>query len=66
MTLHENAVAITPRDVSRTLNYPECERLLKDVTGAQRVLLFNQKVRCGPTQWRHLGGSYNTRPTAGP
>jgi hypothetical protein len=35
--------------------YPECERLLKEVTGAKRVHIFNHKVRRGPTQWHHLG-----------
>jgi hypothetical protein len=35
--------------------YPECEQLIKDVTGAKRVHIFNHKVRRGPTHWRHLG-----------
>ncbi|KAF1842640.1 uncharacterized protein K460DRAFT_389231 [Cucurbitaria berberidis CBS 394.84] len=35
--------------------YKECENLLKDVTGASRVHIFNHKVRRGPTQWHHLG-----------
>lgn len=35
--------------------YPECEQLLKDVTGASRVHIFNHKVRRGPTHWHHLG-----------
>jgi hypothetical protein len=35
--------------------YEECEELLKDVTGASRVRIFNHKVRRGPTQWHHLG-----------
>ncbi|KAL1871139.1 hypothetical protein Daus18300_004884 [Diaporthe australafricana] len=35
--------------------YSECEQLLKDVTGASRVHIFNHKVRRGPTHWHHLG-----------
>lgn len=35
--------------------YSECKQLLKDVTGASRVHIFNHKVRRGPTQWHHLG-----------
>ncbi|KAH8599195.1 methyltransferase-like protein [Bisporella sp. PMI_857] len=35
--------------------YPECEKLLKELTGASRVHIFNHKVRRGPTQWHHLG-----------
>ncbi|KAI7783413.1 hypothetical protein LA080_011974 [Diaporthe eres] len=35
--------------------YAECEQLLKDVTGAGRVHIFNHKVRRGPTHWHHLG-----------
>ncbi|TVY73383.1 Gibberellin cluster GA4 desaturase [Lachnellula suecica] len=35
--------------------YPECEKLLKDVTGASRIHIFNHKVRRGPTHWHHLG-----------
>ncbi|KAK6201980.1 hypothetical protein LQW54_009193 [Pestalotiopsis sp. IQ-011] len=35
--------------------YPECIRLLQDVTGARRVRVFNHKVRRGPTHWHHLG-----------
>ncbi|KAH7398640.1 hypothetical protein DE146DRAFT_497514 [Phaeosphaeria sp. MPI-PUGE-AT-0046c] len=35
--------------------YEECKELLKDVTGANRVHIFNHKVRRGPTQWHHLG-----------
>ncbi|KAF1916698.1 hypothetical protein BDU57DRAFT_574865 [Ampelomyces quisqualis] len=35
--------------------YDECKQLLKTVTGANRILIFNHKVRRGPTQWHHLG-----------
>ncbi|KAK3940177.1 hypothetical protein QBC46DRAFT_261583 [Diplogelasinospora grovesii] len=37
--------------------YPECEQLLKDVTGASRVKIFDHKVRRGPTQWHGLGAN---------
>ncbi|KAF2463564.1 uncharacterized protein BDR25DRAFT_297922 [Lindgomyces ingoldianus] len=39
----------------RSAYYEECEQLLKKVTGAGRVHIFNHKVRRGPTQWHHLG-----------
>lgn len=39
----------------RATYYEDCEQLLKDVTGATRVRIFNHKVRRGPTQWHHLG-----------
>jgi hypothetical protein len=38
----------------RTVYYRECEQLLKDVTGASSIHVFNHKVRRGPTQWHHL------------
>lgn len=37
------------------LYYPECEALVKEVTGARQIHIFNHKVRRGPTQWHHLG-----------
>ncbi|KAF1969078.1 hypothetical protein BU23DRAFT_601764 [Bimuria novae-zelandiae CBS 107.79] len=37
--------------------YEECRQLLKEVTGARQVHIFNHKVRRGPTQWHHLGFS---------
>ncbi|UNI17083.1 hypothetical protein JDV02_003461 [Purpureocillium takamizusanense] len=39
----------------RAIYYPECEQLIKVMTGARRVHIFNHKVRRGPTQWHHLG-----------
>ncbi|KAK0731043.1 hypothetical protein B0H67DRAFT_597001 [Lasiosphaeris hirsuta] len=45
----------TDEQAIRTAYYDECEQLLKDVTGASRVHVFNHKVRRGPTQWHHLG-----------
>ncbi|KAH7090228.1 hypothetical protein FB567DRAFT_577560 [Paraphoma chrysanthemicola] len=41
--------------VIETAYYDECKQLLKEVTGASRVHIFNHKVRRGPTQWHHLG-----------
>ncbi|KAM3519715.1 hypothetical protein NHJ13051_007332 [Beauveria bassiana] len=35
--------------------YAECEALIKKITGARSVHIFNHKVRRGPTQWHHLG-----------
>lgn len=35
--------------------YQECEDLVKSITGARAVHVFNHKVRRGPTQWHHLG-----------
>ncbi|KAJ4305756.1 hypothetical protein N0V90_001287 [Kalmusia sp. IMI 367209] len=41
----------------QTIYYEECRQLLKNITGATRVHIFNHKVRRGPTQWHHLGFS---------
>ncbi|KAI1470528.1 uncharacterized protein F4812DRAFT_268902 [Daldinia caldariorum] len=35
--------------------YPESIRLLKEVTGASRIFLFDHKTRCGPSHWHKLG-----------
>ncbi|KAI0011246.1 hypothetical protein F4779DRAFT_573955 [Xylariaceae sp. FL0662B] len=35
--------------------YPEAVQLLKDVTGASRVFIFDHKTRCGPSDWHKLG-----------
>ncbi|KAI0161839.1 hypothetical protein GGR52DRAFT_586096 [Hypoxylon sp. FL1284] len=35
--------------------YPECAGLVRDVTGASRVFIFDHKTRCGPTNWHKLG-----------
>lgn len=47
--------------------YAECEQLLREVTGASRIHLFNYKVRRGPTQWHHLmqGNLANRGPVRG-
>lgn len=47
-----------------TTYYDECKQLIKDVTGATRVHIFNHKVRRGPTQWHHLG--FNNLKNRGP
>lgn len=45
----------TDEDAIKVSYYKECEHFLKSVTGAQKVHIFNHKVRRGPTQWHHLG-----------
>ena len=45
----------TDEEAIQLAYYKECEQLLKDVTGASRIRIFNHKVRRGPTQWHHLG-----------
>lgn len=45
------------QDVNRIQSdyFPECEQLLKDVTGATRAFIFDHKVRRGPSNWHKLG-----------
>ncbi|KAK4187044.1 hypothetical protein QBC35DRAFT_464160 [Podospora australis] len=53
---HESAEKLfTNEQDIKSVYYPECEQLLKDITGASLVHIFNHKVRRGPTQWHHLG-----------
>ncbi|KAK0751776.1 hypothetical protein B0T18DRAFT_478584 [Schizothecium vesticola] len=40
--------------------YPECEELLRTLTGATRVLAFDHKVRRGPAFWHALNPTNNT------
>jgi len=47
--------SFTDEQAIRSVYYEECRNLLKDLTGASRVHIFNHKVRRGPTQWHHLG-----------
>ncbi|KAL2213157.1 hypothetical protein CC79DRAFT_1345707 [Sarocladium strictum] len=47
----------TDEEQIRTTYYQECAELIKSVTGARMVHIFNHKVRRGPTQWHHLGFS---------
>ncbi|KAI2620743.1 hypothetical protein GGS26DRAFT_594841 [Hypomontagnella submonticulosa] len=35
--------------------YPESIELLKSVTGASRIFIFDHKTRCGPSNWHKLG-----------
>ncbi|KAI1335813.1 hypothetical protein F5Y15DRAFT_419494 [Xylariaceae sp. FL0016] len=35
--------------------YPETEQLLRDITGASRVRIFDHKTRVGPANWHKLG-----------
>ncbi|KAI1386070.1 uncharacterized protein F4822DRAFT_304772 [Hypoxylon trugodes] len=42
-------------EVVKTNYYPESIQLLKDVTGASRVFIFDHKTRCGPSNWHKLG-----------
>ncbi|KAH6179710.1 hypothetical protein HBI61_106600 [Parastagonospora nodorum] len=47
----------TDENVITSTCYDECKQLLRSVTGASRIHIFNHKVRRGPTQWHHLGFS---------
>lgn len=47
--------SFTDEEGIRKTYYPECQQLLKRLTGASQVHIFNHKVRRGPTQWHHLG-----------
>ncbi|KAK0734518.1 hypothetical protein B0T26DRAFT_844858 [Lasiosphaeria miniovina] len=42
-------------DALRARYYPECELLVKEITGASRVVAFDHKVRRGPSSWHKLG-----------
>ncbi|KAI1635063.1 hypothetical protein F4809DRAFT_642897 [Biscogniauxia mediterranea] len=48
----------------RQVYYPQCEELLREVTGAPRVLVFDHKTRSGPSHWHRLGE--NNRAVRGP
>ncbi|KHO00530.1 uncharacterized protein MAM_01308 [Metarhizium album ARSEF 1941] len=47
--------AFTDERQIQSVYYDECEQLVKSITGARAVHIFNHKVRRGPTQWHHLG-----------
>jgi hypothetical protein len=51
------------RDVQRIQSeyFPECEQLLKNVTGADRALIFDHKVRRGPSNWHKLGSNNSSK-----
>ncbi|KAI1410246.1 hypothetical protein F5Y13DRAFT_202373 [Hypoxylon sp. FL1857] len=42
-------------EVVKTEYYPESIQLLKEVTGASRIFIFDHKTRCGPSDWHKLG-----------
>lgn len=42
----------------RTVYYPEVERLVKQATGAARVLVFDHNVRCTPMAKQGLNGAH--------
>jgi hypothetical protein len=58
LTLDKSGFGLTPHDSKvknfydeqevKTVYYPEMEQLLKDVTGAEKVIVFDHNVRCGP------------------
>jgi hypothetical protein len=56
----------TDEQAIRSVYYEECRNLVKDVTGARQVHIFNHKVRRGPTQWHHLGLDGNNLANRGP
>ncbi|CAJ2513946.1 Uu.00g020650.m01.CDS01 [Anthostomella pinea] len=51
-------------DKVQTDYYPESAQLLKDITGAPRVVVFDHKTRSGPSNWHKLGEG--NRQTRGP
>ncbi|KAI2628336.1 hypothetical protein GGS21DRAFT_492657 [Xylaria nigripes] len=52
------------RELVKAKYYPEAEQLLKDITGAPRITVFDHKTRVGPSNWHKLGEG--NRETAGP
>ncbi|OTB00377.1 hypothetical protein M426DRAFT_65986 [Hypoxylon sp. CI-4A] len=42
-------------EVVKARYYPETAQVLKDITGASRVFIFDHKTRCGPSNWHKLG-----------
>ncbi|KAI2619884.1 hypothetical protein GGR54DRAFT_639649 [Hypoxylon sp. NC1633] len=42
-------------DLVKAEYYAESVQLLKDLTGASRVFIFDHKTRCGPSNWHKLG-----------
>ncbi|KAI1373896.1 hypothetical protein F4677DRAFT_427571 [Hypoxylon crocopeplum] len=42
-------------DLVKAEYYPESIQLLKDITGASRIFIFDHKTRCGPSNWHKLG-----------
>ncbi|KAI1763289.1 hypothetical protein GGR53DRAFT_371714 [Hypoxylon sp. FL1150] len=42
-------------DLVKSEYYPESVELLKNITGASRIFIFDHKTRCGPSNWHKLG-----------
>ncbi|VBB86220.1 Putative protein of unknown function [Podospora comata] len=56
----------TSEESIKSVYYEECKELLKDITGANHIHIFNHKVRRGPTQWHHLGFNGKNLANRGP
>ncbi len=55
---HETAVSnLYDEKEVRAVYYPEVERLVKEATGAVKVLVFDHNVRCGPMSERGENGA---------
>jgi hypothetical protein len=58
LTSHETKVRnFYDEQEVRAVHYPEVERLVKDVTGAVKVLVFDHNVRCAPMAKRGENGA---------
>lgn len=58
LTRHETAVTnFYDEQLVRRVYYPEVERLVKEVTGATRVVVFDHNVRCAPMAQRGENGA---------
>jgi len=58
LTRHETTVSnFYDEEEVRAVYYPEVERLVKDVTGASKVVVFDHNVRCGPMAKRGENGA---------
>lgn len=58
-----NCVEDNYSDIGRiqTEYFAECEQVLKNVTGANRVFIFDHKVRRGPSNWHKLGSNNSSK-----
>jgi hypothetical protein len=59
LTHHESAVSnfYDPKEVE-AVYYPEVERVMKEVTGATKVVVFDHNVRCAPMAKRGENGAH--------
>jgi hypothetical protein len=59
LTHHESAVSnfYDPKEVE-AVYYPEVERVMKQATGAARVVVFDHNVRCAPMAQRGENGAH--------